>query len=410
MDQKISNLTVDQVRANLEAAGLGKQKSSQSKGKSGGATATPGTTPSNDSFLANLQGTLMKQSEAISSSQSEIEKSISDAIGSVQGGLEASTARIESQAQRAEKTLLDRGSQRVIGANEARRGFATSTGILKQIYQDTDEQLKDLDMRKQELILQGESAAASKIADLQLQQLQFKQQASQQVFNNLISMANFGLAASQEERAQQQFDFDRQQAVGSIALEFGLDIRDGETMESIIDRAAPLATEERSIKLQQARKELELTNAQINKISTEGKVTDIESAARAAVMNPAILGNISDFDTLQKVINKMSEIESTEVIPQLVNSAIANGESLEEVINDIQSSSGIQNKQQAEALARQLYKTTSPVEAEKKLGDTTGSPLFDLFFGAGQAIEFAGSSIAGFVTGDRPEGFFNKIK
>ena len=186
-----------------------------------------------------------------------------------------------------------------------------------------------------------------------------------------------------EEQAEQErnkFEFGKEQAVGSIALQFGLEVRDGESLTSIIDRAKPFAAEDRRLELEAAQSQINLVNAQMADIES-GKVTDINAAADAAIINPAILGNIKDFDVLTQVINKVSEKEATDVVPGLVNQAISNGDSLDDILADLASSGAVQNVPQAQSIARNLYANTSPAEAQSKIGDKSGSPLIDLLYG-----------------------------
>ena len=159
--------------------------------------ATGGTDP----FLAELQKQLLGTSGLISSGQSQLQDSITEAIGGVQKGQEASTARIESQFGREREFQAGQFAQQRTAARESQRGFATNRAALQQMDERTEKSLRDLDQRKQELILAGESASAGRISELQFQALEFQQQAQQQAFNNLLGA---GQLRTQQQQLQNQ--------------------------------------------------------------------------------------------------------------------------------------------------------------------------------------------------------------
>lgn len=395
--------------AEIDAASSKTSSSTKSNKTTNSSTNTGGTSVSSDvssdSFLSALQAKLMAQSEAISSANTGIESKINEAIKGLNKGGEASNARIESSFERQKNALYEQGTSQATTANEARRGFATQTGVLKQIYADTDKSVKDLEQRKQELILQGDSERAGQIASMQLKALEFQQTSAQNVFNNLLGMSNLGLSAKAEQRQQMADQFAQKQAVGAVALQFGLDIQPGDTLDSIITRAAPLASAQQKLTLQKAQAEMSLISAQVRKLEQgmgPKSSADIDAAAKAAIMNPSILQTIEDVDTAAKVTNRMAELEGDLVVKPLVLGAIANNNSWTEIETDIKNNGAILNKNKAIADAKVLYESTAPKDAKSryKLGDWTGSPFFDLFYAPVKGGEKSLDYSAKFVFGD----------
>lgn len=235
------------------------------------------TTGGGDAFLDTLKSRLLASSGAVSSESTNLEKSISDAIAGVKSGNAASGAAIESKYNREIGYAADAGAQKMTSFQESTRGFATNTATLKQLQSDTDKNLKDLEQRKQELILQGDANAASQVAGLQMKAIEFRQQAAQQVFSNLLGMANFGVSVHGQEIQQSQFDqkmkFDTNAAMSDIALKYGLNVKPGETMESLYGRAAKDMGKDSpaALAIRQAKSEIDKNNAQIREISVQNK-------------------------------------------------------------------------------------------------------------------------------------------
>lgn len=285
---------------------------------------TPAPTNTASDFVGQLQQKLLGQSDIISSENTNLENKINEAISGIQKGAEASAAAITSQYDREIGYAKDQGDSMFTSALEAQRGFAQNTAGLKQLATETDKQLKDMEMRKQELILQGNAAAAGKISDLQLQAIQFRQQAQQQVFANLLGMANFGLQAQQQETQRSQFErqqnFQEQQAIGTVALEYGLTVKPGDTIESIVSRAMPLASKQKQLELQAMQAQINESNANIRRINAEAaagaKVSsapEIDILARG-YLNGADLGLIKNPETQSLVVTRAVAMQKEDVL------------------------------------------------------------------------------------------------
>ena len=240
---------------------------------------------SNDPIVTALQDRLTAQSEAVSSASSGVEKAISGAIESTREGTRFESARIESEFGRAIGFEAGTGRDRVQNFVESRGGFATQLTGLRRLVETTDKNLNDLEQRKQELILQNNSLGAAKISELQIKELEFKQKSEQQVFENLLAESSFGLQAATFEEGKKQFDltfehegekfqlqkdqqsFTEQSAIGAIALEFGLQAKENDTISDIINRAQAtgIVDERRAAELRQIEASINASNAQAAK-------------------------------------------------------------------------------------------------------------------------------------------------
>lgn len=207
IQQQITSLQ-DRIASEGITDSSGKVLVAPTKGKG---SSTPIGANSSSSSGNTLLDTLTKRllsSEAISSSTtSEIDSRINQAISGVQEAKQANQARIESQYGRYIDTAQRQQQNQITGFREGETGYATSMVALRELVRTTDENVKDLQQRKEELILQGNAEAATQISNLQLQQLQFKQQAQQQAFSNLLGIGNLATSIQQNQRLQEQQDF-----------------------------------------------------------------------------------------------------------------------------------------------------------------------------------------------------------
>lgn len=278
-----------------------------------------------DPFMKALQDRLMKQSDVISSSANGIDRKINESIRGIEKGQSASTARLESQFGRERQNLEEAGANAVDDFRDSRSGFATNMVALRNLVKTTDDNLNDLETRKEEAILLGESEAAKAISALQLQSLTFKQQAEQNVFNNLISMSNFGLSLRQDARAQEGLDlqkrsqtFTEKSALVQIGLEFGVPVSESDTMESVLARVAPMASEQRRLEMQKLTADIRNANAQaeralngepVKKLTPEAALMVAETIAKT---DPAAFLKL-DIETQGQIAPYMKSIKDSEV-------------------------------------------------------------------------------------------------
>lgn len=322
-------------------------------------TPAPTNTSSSDAstnFMSQLQSKLLGQSDIISSENTNLENKITEAISTVQKGATANAASITSQYDREKGYAQEAGQSQYTSALEAQRGFAQNTAGLKQLASDTDKQLKDLEMRKQELIMQGNATAAGKVADLQFQAIQFHQQAQQQVFSNLLGMANFGLQQQAHQDAMSQFNrqmaFEETQASGAIALQYGLTPRPGENLQSLYARAvtdmgknSPAALDIQSkitdIALHKAQTSAALASARANQPLSALDLESLASAYNSA--GSAILGQVNNASDQAHIITLANQQQNASYA-QAALADFHNGISKADAIQRVLSNPSIINK------------------------------------------------------------------
>ncbi len=246
---------------------------SSMQGATGNMNSTPTYGTGSQDFVNALQQRLLSQSDMISSANTGLESKINQAIGGVANSSNLSNQAITSQYDRQIGYTNEAQQNTITAARERGIGMQTTDVAYQAMTKEADKNLKDLEQRKQELILQGSSAAAAKIADLQLQTLTMKTQAMQQTFTNLLGMANFGLQAGQEQRAAQAQDFTQKSTIANIGLQYGIPVGPNDTLQSVVTRAAPLASATQKAQLAKLVADTNLANAQASKAAQDGKVT-----------------------------------------------------------------------------------------------------------------------------------------
>lgn len=227
----------------------------------------------NPDFMSTLQDTMMKQSGMISSTPTSIDTAIQGAIGKVNQSTTATGGAIASSYDRNIGYTNEKNQNELTAARERGVGINTSDVAYKALASEADKQLKDLEQRKNELLLQNDAAGAAKVADLMLNGMKMKQDAMQQTFANLLSMGNFGIQTQAAKRADQAQDFTQKSQIASIGLQYGIPVKEGETLQSIVTRAAPFATKEQSAKLGLLLAQTNQANAAADKSRMDGKVT-----------------------------------------------------------------------------------------------------------------------------------------
>jgi len=218
-------------------------------------------TGGSSNFLKTIQDKLLGQSGVVSSTTSELEGRLNNAISGVETATEAGAAKIESEFGRELDFRKGVAGQAVTAGRAAGSGGVLNLSALRALTETTDKSLKDLEQRKQELILQNNATGAAKVAELEFSAIEFQQKAQQQTFSNLLGMANFGIQSAQEKRLSEQQTFAEQQSINNIALEFGLDPT-GKTFNEITQEAMVFASDDRKNKLAREAAQTNLINAQ----------------------------------------------------------------------------------------------------------------------------------------------------
>lgn len=279
-------------------------------------TTIPDVANSGNDLITEISNQLLEQGNIASSQAGEIDQSIQNAIQGVQTSAEASNAAITSQYDREIAFQSGQGELAVQGQLDSRSGFATNMVALRNLVDLTDKNLNDLEQRKQELILQNNAQAAAQIAGLEFQALQYKQQATQQVFSNLLSFGQFALSVQQEQRLQSAQDFAERSAIADIALQYGLTVNEGDTLDTIVTRAMPIASEQQKLQLEKLRADIAYTNTQISNIKSGVTGTYTPDIAASAIASIRMDGTLSEDQKTERIYAIMSMVNDPAAVYQ----------------------------------------------------------------------------------------------
>lgn len=350
---------------------------------------TTPTTPSapaqsgTDEFLKTLQSKLMNQSSIVSSLDTGLEQSIQQAISGVSQAGQATGKRIESQFGREIGYARQDQATAITTEQEGQRGFGVNVAALRQLTQTTDKQINDLESRKQEALLANDAATASKIGDLQLQALEFRQRSQQNVFNNLLSMSNFALNVSGQEEQRRQFNtsqsFQEKSAMVNLATQFGVAVKEGDTLDTISARVAPFASQKQQLEIAKMRADINNSNAQARRALQGDTVPSLDKGtisllAEQALINPSILGGIKDAKQLAQIQQAMQGINKSqytgEGLKQTVTSMFQSGMKKTDIRAQVSSQPYLNATEIASAI-----KAIDELEAQRKKQEQTFKSL-----------------------------------
>lgn len=239
-------------------------------------------------FMKAIQDKLLGQTGIISSTNSQLESRLNAAISGVQESATKSNQALELDYGRQIGYTQDKFMTDQVEGRAGGSGGIMNVAAYNALRDDTNKNLKDLEDRKQSLILQNDSVAAGKIADLQVKALEFQQQAQQQTFSNLLGMANFGIQSAQEQRLAKQQTFQEEQSMANIALQYGIKVNPGDTLQSVVNRAMPFASKEQQLTFAKLQAEINNANAQAAK-ALKGDAAGVTDLSIPTLVNQAML-------------------------------------------------------------------------------------------------------------------------
>lgn len=352
---------------------------SASKGAVVGSTNRDGKqTAASNPLLDALTERLTKQGKGISSSSSSnLQNSINEAIASSQKAGELSSQALQSEREREVSFARDQAGSKYTTALEGRTGYATQVTALRELTDTTEKSVRDLDKRYQEAILSNDSATAQRISDLQIKKLEFQQEQEQNFFNNVLAVGNLQQQALQAKQQNEQFwitkEQEQQQFVMSMAnsnLQFersyGLQLQEmGLKQQQLeIERSKfNLSAQEYRDKKNALAKEKTFTNTKAlvaqdmkNKLSSgitdaNGKVVPI---TKDTILTPAYLSTIAEATGFDGTTEELSQI-------------------VREAYVDVSSDGTFMNSLQPQASTQQ---TTTPTAASRdfsKLSERLGN-------------------------------------
>lgn len=347
---------------------------------------------SEDPFIQEVTGELMRTSGMISSSDTKIEKAISSAMGNIEGARDATRSRIESEYSRNRNYTLDKNAAGEEGFKENRAGYATPVVAFSRLREDNAKAIRDLDQRKNELILQGDALAAEKLSDLTIKKLEFEQDAVERTFNSLIAMGNFGLSARRDQReeenqefthdmenkkfglSEKQYElavrgqtFQEKSAMGAIALQYGIEVKPGDDIDAVINRAQPFASAEQKLKMDQIRASIYASNAsakaslasaaasaRANRSLSAAEVSALAAAYRTPNGAAIVAASVKDPSMLSQIFGAAAGLE-TQDVKDTVNDKLNQGWSMKKTMDYVNSLPQIQNSSGAAQIVAETY-------------------------------------------------------
>lgn len=338
-----------------------------------------------EDLLNEIQTRLLNTSGAISSGANKIEDTITSAIAKTQEAGAAAKKATESAFGREIADVTEKAAMAETGFLEAQRGYATNTAALKSLRDNNEKSIRDLTQRKEEVMLQGDIATASKISDLILKKYEFEQNATQQVFQNLVSLSNFGLQRAQEARLAQTQKFSEEQAISNIALRYGVEVKEGDTFADVVERAKPFASEEQRLQLEKMKSELALTKANTSRALAEAAAAGKKINESPTFSTDDMRVFITGLKNGQKTIDEVkSEILKLQITPE--------------------------QRKQAYVLAEQMFtQTETPTTSGTSTTQPFTSPLANTAFSTGKALGSAGQTVLDFIFGTSNQAQFPSL-
>tara|TARA_R100001086_G_C11848217_1_gene261026 strand:- start:13755 stop:15035 length:1281 start_codon:yes stop_codon:yes gene_type:complete len=366
--------TADEIRAQL-AAFQGNTTYDPNSPLPGNRTNSAPTVSESSGTQSNalidaLTERLTQQGQGIStSSSSNLQQLISATISETQRAGELSRQRIQSERERELAFARGQAGATITGALEERTGYATQVVAINNLAETTEKSVRDLDKRYQEAIMANDAATAQRVADLQMQKLEFLNQQEQQFYDNLFSLANLQESAasreqqaaqfnrrltSEEQRFERQLGFDldmfeRQSSrdernrLLEIAAEYGVNVGPNETIESMIAKVSPFVDERRQLELQSIRADINASNARAAEALSRTRdgedfdPTHIEAYALAYLQgDTALMVGLEEMGQAGPVLQRVQAIrnESENKMQEIAGRVTSTEEFTEEVSND----------------------------------------------------------------------------
>lgn len=269
-------------------------------------------------FLDAIQQKLLGTSGVVTSDSDEFTKSIESAIAGVEKSRETTKTGISASFERQRIGEAELGERELTGALEARRGFGTSNALISQIKESTDKALKDLDLREKQALAASDFESASAIAGLKLEKIKFQQESEQRTFTNLLAAAGVQLQAKQEKRLAGAQAFTERSAMAGIALQYGIELKEGDTLDSLITRVSPIASEEQRTQLAKLKAETLRANAEAQKIIRDGGGANVDKFTASILAqafrrgDTSFLGGLKSNADLQTVYGEVLNQEGLE--------------------------------------------------------------------------------------------------
>lgn len=261
----------------------GKETASQTVARIKAArSAAPATTEKTvNPVMEALTERVIQQGKGIStSSSSNLQDSINEAIAGTREAGRLTSERLESERSRELDFAKDRASATFRRASDSSRGYATQTAAFRELTDTTEKSIRDLDKRYSESIMMNDANTAAQISGLIMQKETFLMQQEQNYYQNLFASAGLQLQQNAQEQSKEEFsaNFELQKTklnleedifvhskekdISALAAQFGIVIGEGDTLSDIANKVAPIQSKYLSLQQQNLIGEINARNEQ----------------------------------------------------------------------------------------------------------------------------------------------------
>ena len=301
----------------------------------------------NKDLLGVIEEKLLGRAEAVTSRPSELEAFLTQSAEETKAAAEKRATGITAGFERQRIEARTTGAETLTTARELQRGVgpASAFALMDKITTSTEKSVRDLDLREKEALAVGAMEDARELRGLKMQAIQFKQNAEQQQFSNLLGIGQFLSQQQAQDTAKQQFQqtleqqkaqfsFQQSSKIADIATQFGVSVLPTDTLESIVTKVQPIASAKVKAELAKLLKDTdgEKTVIQATSLLSDyitGKTTGTEespdsAAFRVAADMVAATGNKVSEKQLQGLIdqaNKLSQQYKVEKDKAAANTA-----------------------------------------------------------------------------------------
>lgn len=324
------------------------------------------TTDNLGTLTTAITDKLFKDDGFLTSDTTEFEGLFGEAVSGIEEAQIATQKSITAKFTRLREEEIEGAERTITGAIEGQRGFATQSTLLRNIKDDTEKDLRQLDLLEQEALGFGRTQAAAQIAALKMQRIQFLQDAKQQIFSNLLALGSFGLSIQQEKRLTAAQEQQERQAMAQIALDFGVEVGEHDTFDDVVNKAIPNASAEQKLRLEAMRTEVALNRARITEIGeTTGNQALVDFYAELAESDPSIVLKLPQAlqnEVARKVAQNRAprKFEDDELRDFLRNAETSEGVPFSELSSserarEIETTTIIENKDRAKLISEELF-------------------------------------------------------
>jgi hypothetical protein len=277
----------------------------QAPGSMGGVSAPaqapgPGTTSVNagagtNTNQANLQDFITQYQSSLNSAQQGITSSVQQGTETLQNAISGLTSQegafnaaqqaglessLSTQATKFGGTLVNAAPTLGTG------GLSQNAMSLQMIQNDNNDTIKQLQASATAAMANGDVQFATQISQLQAQQYSMALNAKEAILSNLVQEGSSVASLSQAQTAQATQQEQQLNDMATLASKYGVTVQPGWSLQDVVNKVAPIASEQERLTLGTMQSQINSNNAQASL-----------AAAQASVISPLQPDQISSLIT-----------------------------------------------------------------------------------------------------------------